>query len=163
MCNDELEPIIVWMHREPVSEIKSCFYLFLNARGRYPNELGEKDMKWLQDKIIEVNCICLKNALYCRQKWIEEKPERANQIFDCYYKDMIAHPDEIAEKIYNKWGMEITDEMKKEMLKTKDENDPQKQHGRKVINNDDFDFDEEKVKEMFGFYYEQFKEYLPNW
>ena len=163
MCSDEIEPRIVWMHREPIAEIKSCFYLFLNARGRYPNEKGENDMKWLQEKIIEMNCICLKNALYCRRKWIEEKPERQNQIFDCYFKDMIDHPDEIAEKIYKKWGMEITDDIKKEMLKTKDENHPQKQHGRKVTNNDDFFFDEEKVKEMFKFYYDEFKEYLPNW
>ena len=34
-CKDELEPRIVWLHREPVGNLKSAILLYLNDRGGY--------------------------------------------------------------------------------------------------------------------------------
>ena len=48
----------------------------------------------------------------------------------------------------------------KEMIQT---NDPQKDHGRKEVIQDDFLISDDEIREMFKWYYEKYPEYLPNY
>ena len=163
MCSDEISPRIVWIHREPIGELSSCFYLIKNVRARYPRDIGLDDNKWLIDNIAKINEICLKNAVEARKKWIAEKPERAKQIIDIGFREMIDHPIETTKKIYNYFGMEYTEEFEKGILDTVTNKDPQGQHGRKQKDDKDFTLDVDAIREQYKWYYEEFKEYLPDY
>ena len=163
MCRDEYEPRIVWIHREPVDQFKSCFYLLLNARARFKGDIGEDDMKWLQETILEMNNLTLKNALYIREKWIEENPERKKFIFDIAFKEMIVDPVGTSKKIYDYFGMEVSDEMIEGINTTVENKDPQGKHGRKEKKDDEFLISDEEIREKFKWYYEQYSQYLPNY
>ena len=163
MCRDEYEPRIVWIHREPVDEFKSCFYLLLNARARFKGDIGEDDMKWLQETILEMNDICLRNAVYIREKWLEENPERKKFIFDTAFREMIEDPYKTTQKIYDYFGMETSEEMMAGIKQTVENKDPQGKHGRKEKKDDEFFITDDQIREKFKWYYEKFPEYLPNY
>ncbi|EKE36939.1 hypothetical protein ENUP19_0046G0078 [Entamoeba nuttalli] len=163
MCSDEIEPRIVWIHREPVDEFKSAFYLLLNARARYQGDIGETDYKWLQENIIKMNTLCLKNSLEMREKWVAEKPERAKQICDIGFREMINDPIKVSQRIYNQFGLDLTEEIKQTMIKTKEEGDPQKGHGRKEKKDDEFLISDDEIREHFKWYYEKYGKYMPNY
>ena len=163
MCQDKFEPRIVWIHREPVDEFKSCFYLLLNTRARYKGDIGEEDMKWLQETILEMNEISLRNAIYIREHWIAENPERKKYIIDMAFKEMITDPIAASKKIYDYFGMEVTDEMVEGIKETVEKKDPQGKHRRKVKKDDEFFISDEQIRDKFKWYYEKFSEYLPNY
>ncbi|EKE38792.1 hypothetical protein ENUP19_0368G0040 [Entamoeba nuttalli] len=163
MCADDIEPRIVWIHREPVDEYKSAFYLMLNGRKKYLGDLGLDDYKWLQESILKMNEIVLKNAIATREKWIAEKPERAKQICDIGFREMITDPIKVTQRIYDQFGLELTQEMKDSMLSIKKEGDPQKEYGRKEKRNEDFFIPDNEVRERFKWYYEKFGQFMPNY
>ena len=152
MCQDKFEPRIVWIHREPVDEFKSCFYLLLNTRARYKGDIGEEDMKWLQETILEMNDISLRNAIYIREHWIAENPERKKYIIDMAFKEMITDPIAASKKIYDYFGMEWTDEIEREMKDTVENKHPQKNHGKKAHDESVYRFNEDENKTINLYY-----------
>ncbi|EDR22509.1 hypothetical protein, conserved [Entamoeba dispar SAW760] len=163
MCADEIEARIVWIHREPVEEIKSAFYLLDNARARYLGDLGCDDPKWLHESIIKMHNIALKNAVSTREKWIAENPEREKQICDIGFNEMIADPVSVSRRIYEKFDMPFTDELAQRIKDMVTNNDPQKKHGRKEKKDEEFTVPDNVVREQYKWYFDKFGKYMPNY
>ena len=133
-----------------------------NVTARYPRDIGLDDKKWLIDNIIKINEMCLKNAVEARKKWIAENPERQKQIIDIGFREMIDKPIETSKKIYAFFGMEYTEEFEKGILDTIENKDPQGKHGRKQKDENDFTLDVDAIREQYKWYYDYFKDYLPD-
>ncbi|ELP94059.1 hypothetical protein EIN_183460 [Entamoeba invadens IP1] len=161
MNDDKFDSKIVWIHREPVDEFKSCFYLLLNARARFKGDLGEDDYLWLQQNILKVNEICLKNSFALREKWIAAKPERANRIIDIGFREMIADPVAVTQRIYDKFGLDLAEDVKTQIVAAAKEGDRQGAHGRMAKNKDDFLISDDKIREQFKWYYDMYGKYMP--
>ena len=161
--HEDVDARIVWIHREPVEQIKSFIILLIQTKGRFEHDLGADDIEWLNKEALKINELCLRNSIAARDAWIKEKPERAKRIYDVSFKDAVTQPKETVKKIYEYFGMDYTEEMDKCLQQTIEEGDPQRKHGRKKHDESLYTFNEDEVREQFKFYYDRFKEYLPNY
>ncbi|EDR25322.1 hypothetical protein, conserved [Entamoeba dispar SAW760] len=162
MCKDEYNPRIIWLHREPIGNIKSAILLYWNVRARYEHDIGLDDIKWLNETVIRFNEIMLKNAIAAREQWIAQNPERAKYIYDVGFSEIIAHPKETVQKIYEYFGMEYTNEFDSALKEVIENGHPQKQFGRRQHEENMYTFNPEEVRERFKFHYEKFSQYLPD-
>ncbi|KAL7714235.1 Protein-tyrosine sulfotransferase [Entamoeba marina] len=159
----ELESRIVWIHREPVDQIKSLIPLILATRSRFEHDLGLEDMDWLNKTAINITEILLKNAIATRDEWVKQDPEREKQILDIGFRDAVSRPKETVQHIYQYFGIDYTEDVDKSLIHTIEEGDPQKKHGRKARDTSLFRFNDDDIRERFKFYYERFSKYMPNY
>ncbi|BFU21903.1 sulfotransferase, putative [Entamoeba histolytica HM-1:IMSS-B] len=152
----------IWIHREPIEQIKSMVILMNVAKGRFEHDLGKDDMVWLNENVIKVNEIILRNSIAARDEYIRQDPTRAKQFFDVGFTEAVTKPKETVKKIYDYFGIEITPEAEKQLELTIKEGDPQRKHGRKPHDESLYHFDEDKIREQYKFYYERFGQYMPN-
>jgi hypothetical protein len=159
----EIDARIIWIHREPVEQIKSLIPFCILATSRFESDIGIKDIEWINKNAIKYNEIMLRNAIAVRDAWIAADPERKKQIYDVSFKDAVTKPKETVKKIYEYFGMEFDEEVEKCLQKTIEEGDPQRKHGRKKHDQNLYFFKPEDVRKQFMFYYERFKDYLPDY
>ncbi|ELP85652.1 hypothetical protein EIN_409710 [Entamoeba invadens IP1] len=153
----------VWIHREPLEQIKSLIPLLLGAQGRFEHDLGRNDIEWINKYVLKINEIILRNIIATRDEWIKKDPKRADRIIDVGFVDLVSHPKETVEKIYKKFGIDYTEEVDKILDITINEKDPQRKHGRKQHDQNLYLFKDDDVREQFKFYYERFGAYLPKY
>ncbi|ELP86461.1 hypothetical protein EIN_032120 [Entamoeba invadens IP1] len=151
---------VVWIHREPIAELKSVITGYFRIRGNFPDDLGFDDVKWLNENVIRMNTLCLKNSIAARDAWVKEDPKREKQIYDLAFSSMTKDPIGETKKIYEYFGMEYTPEFEQNI---KNMVHPQESFGKIVSDDDKIVFDKEDVRKRYMFYYERFKEYLPNY
>lgn len=162
MCKDEYNPRIIWIHREPVGNLKSAILLYYNVSTRYPHDIGLDDVKMLNERVIKYTEIILKNAYAARDAWIAENPERAKHIYDVSFAEIIAHPKDVVKKIYDYFNIEYSEEYDHILDDVIQNGHPQKQYGRRAHEEDMYCFTPEEIRERFRFQYEKFGKYIPD-
>ena len=160
--SDEMNTRFVWIHRDPVDNLKSAIMLYYSLRGRYKDDIGLDDVQWINDEVIRTNLIMQKNALSVRDKWIAENPERAKRICDIGFNEITKNPIDTVKKIYKYFGIEYTEEYDKELRDTIANKNDQKEHGRMKHQEHMYVFDEKEVREKFKFYTDRFADYIPS-
>ncbi|EMD46668.1 sulfotransferase, putative [Entamoeba histolytica KU27] len=151
----------IWIHREPVDELKSDAILEHETQGWYENDIGLDDKQWICDNLVEANLLNLKNAIAIRESWIKENPKRAERIIDIGFKEVISDPIGVMKRIYQKVGMEFTREVETKINEAI-VNDIQKKFSKKV-DQSLWLFNEAEIREKFKWYYEKFGQYMPNY
>jgi len=121
----------LWLHRDPIDQLKSEITFLKLIRDGYNHEEGVKDARLYNECIIRMNIVCLKNTIKARDDWIKEDPEHAKQICDVSFKEMIKSPVETTKKIYDFFGLKFEEGYDKKVLEICDEKNPQKGFGRK--------------------------------
>ena len=160
---DEYNGRFIWIHREPVDQIKSFIPLLIATKGRFEHDLGKDDMKYISDFAVKISEVLLKNAIATREEWIRQDPSRAKRIYDVSFVDAVTKPKETVQKIYDYFGIEMTQEALDKLDYVIREDDPQKKHGRKKHDPSLFFFNDDDIRKQYMFYYEKFGQYLPNY
>ena len=160
---EEYNGRFIWIHREPVDQIKSFIPLLIAAKDRFEHDLGKEDYKWISDFAVKFTEVLLKNAIATREEWIKQDPSRAKRIYDVSFRDAVTKPRETVEKIYQHFGIEMTPEASEKLDYIIKEGDPQRKHGRKQHDQSLFFFNDDDIRKQFMFYYEKFGQYLPTY
>ncbi|ELP90461.1 hypothetical protein EIN_017600 [Entamoeba invadens IP1] len=161
--DEKYEANFVWIHREPIEQLKSFIVLMVGLQGRFEHDLGRNDIEWINKSAVTINEIVLKNIIATRDEWIKRDPKRADKIIDVGFKELTTHPKETVQKIYKKFGIDYNEEIDKALTATIEDKDPQRTHGRKKHMEHIYLFDEEEIRNKFKFYYDRFSEYLPEY
>ena len=163
-CQDKFNPRIIWIHREPIGNIKSAILLYRNIRGRYKNDVGMDDIQWVNDNTITFHEIMLKNAIFAREQWINENPERKKFIYDVGFKQIIEHPYETMKQIYEYFEMEWTNQLDENIKKLLgDDYHTKSKTKRKPEYEAFYLFNPDDVRKRFQFYYDKFSDYLTDY
>ncbi|EMD49569.1 sulfotransferase, putative [Entamoeba histolytica HM-3:IMSS] len=153
MAKDEYNPRIVWIHRDPVKQLYSAITAYLNAMGRLKDDLGINDYEFINNNVIYLHQLYLKNALTVRESWIKENPERKKFICDISFKEMIQNPIETTKKIYEYFGIEYSKEFDEALKDTLENGQPQKEFGRKEAETSKITFNPEEIRKSYDWYF----------
>nr|BAN38880.1 hypothetical protein, conserved [Entamoeba histolytica] len=158
---DEYNARFIWIHREPVEQLKSFIPLLIATKGRFEYDLGKDDIEWLNKFAVKINEIVLKNSIAARDAWVAQDPSRAKRIFDVGFVEAVTKPKETVQKIYDYFGIEMTPEAEKQLEFIIKEGDPQRKHGRKLHDDKLYFFNDEDIRKKYQFYYDRFGQYMP--
>ena len=85
----------------------------------------------------------------------KEHPEKEEQIFDCTYEELFSNPIEMVKTIYQKFGLEYTEEFE-ERMKVYLENNKQGKYGRHKYSLEEYGFKGESI-------YQEYKDYMKHY
>lgn len=100
---------------------------------------------------------CLRVPLNYRK----EHPEKEEQIFDCLYEELFSNPIAMVKAIYQKFGLEYTEEFE-ERMKVYLENNKQGKYGRHRYSLEEYGFKDESIYQEFRDYMEQYDFGIPD-
>ncbi len=85
----------------------------------------------------------------------KEHPEKEEQIFDCMYEELFLNPIKMVKRIYQKFGLEYTEEFEGRM-KAYLENNKQGKYGRHKYSQEEYGLNGESV-------YQEYKDYMEHY
>lgn len=140
---------IVQMHRNPVKTMASyCSMVHFGTKIFSP----QSDPKGVGSHWLRKNNRLVNNCMQYRKS-------HDDKFLDIAYRDLVADPLLVAEKIYDfaglKWTVEHT-----EIGKAFCEEHFKNKYGRHVYSLDDYGLNEELIKENFGEYLKEYKDYI---
>ncbi len=142
---------IIQTHRDPMEALPSCASFTREFReAQYPRvELEAVGREWLR-----INIKWFENGIAARDK-AEKQKNNSHRFHDVYYKDLLADPIAVVEKIYEDFALELSGETVDRMRAYMKEN-PQNKHGKHHYSLEQFGLDRETVTHRFAPYYERF-------
>ena len=150
----------LFIHRNPLTQLKSVITGMKLIHGQFSHDVGFDDDEWLNENIIKINIIVLKNVIKARDEWIKEDPTRAKRICDVGFKEIVKDPVNTVKRIYEYFGIEFKEGFEKKIMEITDEKHPQKGVGVKKTTDEAIKFNEEDVLKRYQFYYDRFGQYL---
>jgi len=85
----------------------------------------------------------------------KEQPQKQEQIFDCIYEELFSDPVALVKKVYQKFGLEYTEEFE-ERMKDYLRNNKQGKYGRHTYSLEEYGFSGEQV-------YQEYKDYMEHY
>ena len=162
-CKDEYHPRIIWLHREIIPNLRSSLVFHYCFRSAYEGDIGYDDIEWLKKTIVDIRESTLRKSIEEREKWIKENPERAQWICDVSFTELITNPIGTCKKIYTFFDMEWNDQLEHSIMKSVEYWVPQRIDKSIKDQFEQYYYNDDEIRTRFNFYYEKFKEYLPNW
>ncbi len=143
---------IVWTHRDPMSVIGSVSSLSCTLRGAMsdhvdPLATGQKESEYFATLL---------------QRGLDQRsamPDAEKRFFDVSFSDIITNPVAIIEQMYEHFGFEFDDDLRKRMQSYLDSR-PRDKHGRHQYRLEDFGLSEPKQGPLFGEYCRRYDDYL---
>ena len=139
---------IVQLHRDPVRIVPSVASLEYNLRTIATDD---QDTAALGDNMLWLWSLYLERALETR----DAHPEKSGQFADFHYRELVADPLGCVGRLYDRFGMELSEEAERRMRSYLAEN-PQHKHGRHRYSLEMFGLDEEQVADAFASYCKRF-------
>ncbi|EKE41069.1 hypothetical protein ENUP19_0127G0008 [Entamoeba nuttalli] len=146
----------VWIHRDPFSNFKSCLHLYKQTQLMCPTDVGMNDKEWLNQTVVYMTQLCLKNAIAARDSWVEEKPERAHQFYDVSFKEFTKDPFGMIKKIHEHFDLPFTEITQNNLKAHLSEGDMKKKHGCSTLEPGLMTVTEEFVREQLKCYCDRF-------
>lgn len=149
---------IVYLHRDPIQVLPSCYSLAATGRSRFSHgvEGATVGAQWLP--LLQA---ATQRALEVRDK-LQTRHRLADPsfppfpIYDVSYARLVSHPQETIAGIYEYFGYELTPEMA-ENLQTWIRENPQHKHGVHRYSLEQFGLSETQVRTAFADYYDRFQ------
>ena len=142
---------IVHCHRDPATSITSLTDMFCAARKITSDQVDTR----------EVRDFTLAYSLMQMQAYFEQRPllEKQHRFVDVSFKDIVARPFDVIEKIYAAANIELTDEARAAMRQWEQDN-PQHKHGKREYTAEKSGYTETQLRSDFAPYVERFKQFL---
>lgn len=140
--------MLVWTHRDPAltfSSLSSFIAGFLAAFG------GDKDKAAIGRDVVETWTAGMNRALAARNDPVIEQ-----RIIDLAHKDVVADPKRAIRRIYDRFGLDFTEEHGARIDRFLTENPAAKRMGRHKHSPDQFGIDLNEVRTRMADYYERF-------
>ena len=144
--------MLVWTHRDPAltfSSLSSFIAGFLAAFG------GDKDKHAIGRDVLETWITAMNRALAARSD-----PAIENRIIDLAHNDVVADPKGSVRRIYDKFGLDFSDEHKARIDRFLLENPAAKRMGRHKHSPEEYGIDIAEVHDRLSAYYERFSPLL---
>ncbi len=142
---------IVYTHRNLSHAVPSNASLIMAVRSQFYEEV---DPVAISDAYLHLFSHYFGRGLEARDA--EENRADSQAIFyDVFYKDFIPDPLGTAQKMYERFNLEMTPEILGRMKKYLEEQ-PQHKHGKHKYDLQQFGLDEQKLLDRFGDYYRRF-------
>jgi hypothetical protein len=147
---------VVVTHRNPLVTLPSCCRLWESWCIPF-----DQDGSFDKHRFGQFNQKYIKKCLMVPFCYREENPEKERQIFDCIYAELFSDPITMVKKIYEKFGLEYTDEFE-ERMKIYLENNKQGKYGRHKYSLEEYGFKAESVYEEYRDYMEYYGYGIPD-
>jgi len=105
--------------------------------------------------------IYIEKCLMVPLSYRKEHPEKEEQIFDCMYEKLFSNPIAMVKTIYQKFGLEYTEEFE-ERMKVYLENNKQGKYGRHKYSLEEYGFKKESIYQKYEDYMEQYDFGIPD-
>ena len=147
------DAFVVWTHRNPMDVIGSGASLACTLHSAFsdqidPIEVGNCEAEYFAEM--------LQRGMAQRA---ELPPEQQARIFDFNFVNAVSDPIGSIEKVYERFGFELTDDARQRMQNYID-NRPKDLHGKHTYKLEDFGLSKEKHGHLFAEYCEQFSDYI---
>lgn len=142
---------IIQTHRDPVESIPSMASLTGFARKVYSDAKESCDPKFVGRDMKSYYLNHLKKIVEFRNS----NEDKSRQFYDLSYAGFISNPIGEIEKIYNYFGIPLTDEALNSMRSFLN-NNSQNKHGKHVYKLESFGYDTEMFQQEFKFYCDRF-------
>lgn len=140
----------IHIHRDPISSVSSWASLNLTYRGVYYHHVNTEE---LGQQVLERLSNDLNNYVLDR----ESSPK--DQFYDISYSDFLLNPLKTVEKIYSKFGFELSEQAESKM-KAYIQASPANKHGAHKYNPKDYGLSEDLIRQKFSIYLNAYKVYL---
>ena len=141
---------IVVTHRNPIVTLPSICRLLESWCIVF-----DQDGSFDKHRFGQFQKVFIEKCLMVPFKYRKDHPEKEKQIFDCIYEEFFADPIKMVKRIYEKFGLEYTEEFEKRM-KVYLENNEQGKYGRHKYSLEEYGFDRERL-------YQEYKEYMEHY
>jgi hypothetical protein len=91
----------------------------------------------------------------------KEQPQKEKQIFDCIYEELFSDPVALVKRVYQKFGLEYTEEFE-ERMKVYLRNNKQGKYGRHKYSLEEYGFSGEHVYQKYKDYMEHYDFDIPD-
>lgn len=137
------DAMIIHTHRDPLKALPSICSLALSTRSIGVNQI---DQHTVGREMTEHLADATDN--YMKVRDARGKP---GQFLDVMYEDLVADPMAVVRRIYNHFGLNLTDTAQAQMVNEL-RNNPRNKHGKHRYTLEQFGLDPEKLRERFGPY-----------
>jgi Sulfotransferase family len=142
---------IVHCHRNPVTSLTSLTDMFYEVR-----KIGSDRDDPLEVGRFTLNYSCWQIAQYLEQRAMLERKHR---FVDVDFKDIVAKPFDVIEKIYRAAKVELTDDARAAMRQWEQAN-PQHKFGKRDYRLEKFGYSEGGLRRDFANYMERFAQFM---
>jgi hypothetical protein len=138
---------IVWTHRDPVKVVPSVVD-FVSAYRRLSSPIYDPMRFGAEWSSLEE--VGLQRAVAARDRINDE-----SRFYDLHYNDLMADPVGAVTAVYEHFGIEVTDEHRRQVAAFQDDN-PQNKHGVHRYTPEQYGLSADRLRERFGFYIERY-------
>jgi len=135
----------VWCHRDPQKVVPSINSMNKTVMGMYVGDYSHLDAGELGRSVMEWYALSLERGLAMREKLPQEL------FVDCSQAEFVAQPMSVVQKLYDSFGINLSDETRS-ALQAHVDNNPKGKHGKHEYDLSEYGLTAELIAQRFAFY-----------